>query len=238
MGEPGDPEVDDLTQVAQDYLKAIWSATEWGGPPITTKGLAARFSTSPANVSDTMRRLANQGLVSYEPYRPAALTPRGARLAVAMVRRHRLIETFLAEVLGYAWQEVHEEAERLEHATSDDFLDRIDRLLNHPLFDPHGDPIPDPRGTWKPPSDAVRLSDAPAGRYRVVRVSDADREVLTRLGRCGTLPGALLERSAHTPPVIRIEGSPVDLRPEDLEAVRVQPMGSVQPSRLPSKRPG
>lgn len=229
MGEPDDLGVDDLTPVAQDYLKVIWSATEWGEPPITTKGLAGRFSTSAANVSDTMRRLASQGLVSYEPYRPAALTERGGRLAVAMVRRHRLIETFLAEVLGYAWHEVHEEAERLEHATSGDFLQRIDRLLGHPQYDPHGDPIPDPSGTWEPPPDAVRLSRAPAGRYRVVRVSDANRDVLTRLGRYRVVPGALLELTADTPPVIAIEDSPVDLRPEDLEAVRVQPMGAGQP---------
>jgi DtxR family Mn-dependent transcriptional regulator len=140
-----------------------------------------------------------------------------------MVRRHRLIETFLAEVLGYAWHEVHEEAERLEHATSEDFLDRVDRLLGQPRFDPHGDPIPDLAGTWKPPPDAVRLSEAPAGHYRVVRVSDANRDVLTRLGRYRTVPGALLDLSADSPPVIAIDGSPVELRPEDLEAVRVQP---------------
>lgn len=229
MAESDDLGVDDLTPVAQDYIKVIWSATEWGEPPITTKGLASRFSTSAANVSDTMRRLASQGLVSYEPYRPVTLTERGSHLAVAMVRRHRLIETFLAEVLGYAWHEVHEEAERLEHATSEDFLERIDLLLGHPKFDPHGDPIPGPAGTPKPPRDVIQLSEALAGRYRVVRVSDASRESLARLGRYGVVPGAFLEVTADRPPLIAIEDSPVDLRTEDLEAVRAQPIGVAQP---------
>ena len=121
--------VDELTAVAQDYLKVIWSATEWGDPPITTKGLAARLGTTQANVSETVKRLAAQGLVTYESYRPVRLTARGERLAVAMVRRHRLIEAFLVGVLDYRWDEVHDEAEALEHAASDTLIDRIDALL-------------------------------------------------------------------------------------------------------------
>ena len=233
MPEPDDVGVDDLTPVAQDYIKVIWSATEWGEPPITTTGLASRFSTSAANVSDTMRRLAGQGLVRYQPYRPVTLTDRGSRLAVVMVRRHRLIEAFLAEVLGYALHEVHEEAERLEHATSADFVERVDRLLGHPQFDPHGDPIPDPAAAPKPPRDAVRLSEAPAGHYRVVRVSDASRESLARLGQHGVVPNALLEVTAGKPPVITIDGSPIELHGQELAAVRIQPIdasGRLQPS--------
>jgi DtxR family Mn-dependent transcriptional regulator len=111
-------EVDDLTAVAQDYLKVIWTATERDEPPITTTGLAARLGTSAPNVSETLRRLGGQGLVTYEPYRPVRLTAAGERLAVGMVRRHRLLEAFLVQVLGYGWDEVHEEAERLEHAVS------------------------------------------------------------------------------------------------------------------------
>lgn len=227
MVEPGDLGVDDLTPVAQDYIKVIWSATEWDDPPITTKGLASRFSTSPANVSDTMRRLASQGLVLYEPYKPVTLTEKGGRLAVAMVRRHRLIETFLAEVLGYAWDEVHEEAERLEHATSEDFLLRVDKLLGHPRIDPHGDPIPGPDGTWTAQSGAVPLAEAPAGSYRVARVSDASRESLSRLAQCGVIPGARLEVTTDAPPLTEVEGSPVDLRTEDVAAVRVRPIGAI-----------
>ena len=139
-------EVDDLTVVAQDYLKVIWTATERDEPPITTTGLAARLGTSAPNVSETLRRLAGQGLVTYEPYRPVRLTAAGERLAIGMVRRHRLIEAFLVQVLGYGWDEVHEEAERLEHAVSDQLLGRIDALLGHPSRDPHGHQIPTAAG--------------------------------------------------------------------------------------------
>ena len=204
-------DVDALTPVAQDYLKVVWAATEWGEPPITTKGLAERFGTSQANVSDTMRRLAAQGLVHYEPYRPVVLTERGLRFAKAMVRRHRLIECFLAQVLGYGWDEVHDEAERLEHVVSDTFLDRIDRLMKHPRFDPHGDPIPRPDGSLPTAPPAVLLTQAGPGRHRVARVSDADPEVLGRLRDRGLMPGVVVDVAA------------LDLTDPDLAAVRVRP---------------
>lgn len=210
-------EVDALTAVAQDYVKVIWAATEWGEPPITTKGLAARFGTTQANVSDTVRRLAAQGLVAYEPYRPVALTERGLQLAMAMVRRHRLIECFLAEVLGYGWDEVHDEAERLEHAISDDFLARIDRMLGHPRFDPHGDPIPGPDGRLPTAAPAVLLPQAGTGRHLVARVSDADPEALARLRRRGIVPGVVID-TAH-----------LDLSDPDLQAVRVRPAPALDP---------
>ncbi|MDN5770546.1 MAG: metal-dependent transcriptional regulator, partial [Microlunatus sp.] len=149
--------VEEITTVAQDYLKVIWSATEWGGPAITTKDLAARFGTSQANVSETVKRLAGQNLVDYQPYKPVVLTPRGTVLALAMVRRHRLVETFLVTVLGYEWEEVHDEAERLEHAVSDTLIARIDQRLGHPTSDPHGDPIPAADGTVRRPDDTLQL---------------------------------------------------------------------------------
>jgi DtxR family Mn-dependent transcriptional regulator len=210
-------EVDALTAVAQDYLKVIWAATEWGEPPITTKGLAARFGTTQANVSDTVRRLAAQGLVTYEPYRPVVLTTRGVALAMAMVRRHRLIECFLAQVLGYGWDEVHDEAERLEHAISDDFLARIDRLLDHPRFDPHGDPIPGADGTLPTAAPAVLLPQAVPGLHLVARVSDADPEVLARLRDRGLVPGVV------------VESGELDLTDPDLAAVYVRPLGADRP---------
>lgn len=212
-------EVDLLTPVAQDYLKVIWAATEWGEPPITTKGLAARFGTTQANVSDTVRRLASQGLVTYEPYRPVALTDRGGRLAMAMVRRHRLIECFLAQVLGYGWDEVHDEAERLEHAISDDFLARIDRLLGRPRFDPHGDPIPGPDGTLPTAAPAVLLGQAGPGRHLVARVSDADPEILARLRGRGLVPGVVIDTAE------------LDLTDPDLGAVRVRPAPAADANR-------
>ncbi len=215
--------VDDLTPIAQDYLKVIWSAIEWGDPPISTKGLAARFATTQANVSETMRRLDGQGLVTYQPYKPVTLTPLGESLAVAMVRRHRLLETYLAQELNYGWEEVHEEAERLEHAVSDEFLDRIDHLLGHPRMDPHGDPIPGPNGDWTTQADAIKLSKAEPGQYRVVRVADTDPEQLSRLRRVHLGPGTTVQVRAGLPPTILGAPSPADIEVADLDAVRVRP---------------
>ena len=215
--------VDDLTPIAQDYLKVIWSAIEWGDPPITTKGLAARFATTQANVSETMRRLDGQGLLTYQPYKPVTLTSLGESLAVAMVRRHRLLETYLAQALGYGWEEVHDEAERLEHAVSDVFLDRIDHLLGHPRIDPHGDPIPGPDGDWTPQAGAIKLSHAEPGLYRVVRVADTDPEQLSRLRRQHLEPGSTLDVRAGLPPAILGTSSPTTIQAADLDAVRVRP---------------
>ncbi len=198
----------DISNVAQDYLKVIWSATEWGGPPISTKGLADRFGTTQANVSETLRRLDNQQLVHYQPYKPAALTPRGTQLAVAMVRRHRLIETFLVTSLGYRWDEVHNEAEQLEHAVSDLMIERIDQLLAHPITDPHGDPIPSPDGSAHQPADTIALTDATPGTYTVVRVSDADPHLLARLTTHHIAPGTHLHVQATPglPPNLQVTG--------------------------------
>ena len=177
--------VSTLTSTAQDYLKLIWSATEWSESPITVKELAERLGVRPASVSDAIRRLGEQGLLRHEPYSPIELTDEGRAHAVAMVRRHRLIETFLVEVLGYGWDEVHDEAERLEHAVSDELVDRIDARLGHPTRDPHGDPIPSPEGTPHRP-DAVLLREAPTGAPLVVaRISDADPGILRYLAEHG-----------------------------------------------------
>ena len=123
-----------------DYIKAIW---ELGGVgSASTKDVADRLLVSPASVSNMFVRLQEMGLAEYERYQGASLTERGRVEALRLIRRHRLIETFLLEHLGYDWQEVHEEAERLEHAVSDGFTERLAQLLGHPDHDPHGDPIP------------------------------------------------------------------------------------------------
>ena len=210
--------VDQLTPVAQDYLKIMWSATEWGGPPITNKALAARLGTTPANVTDTLKRLAAQGLVHCRPYHPALLTDAGARLAVAMVRRHRLIEAFLVDTLQFTWEEVHQEAESLEHAASDRFIHRIDALLGHPTADPHGDPIPDADGTVRHPT-AIPLSRT-TGRHRVVRVSDADPEVLSCCRALGIAPNA--HADAHTTPPALVHAIWVDPEPADHPSAATQ----------------
>ncbi|MBU4214040.1 MAG: metal-dependent transcriptional regulator [Actinobacteria bacterium] len=214
--------VEDISAVAQDYLKVIWSATEWGGPPITTKGLAARFGTTQASVSDTVRRLAARGLVEYEPYRPVRLTAQGTTHALAMVRRHRLLETFLVTALGYDWAEVHDEAERLEHAASDLLVHRVDAFLGHPQHDPHGDPIPGDDGRLPPLPEVERLSQAVAGSYRVVRVSDEDASRLGRLSAALVAPGAEVDVVGPGGVELVVAGAPVLLAPGDAEAVLVR----------------
>ncbi|GHG50804.1 DtxR family transcriptional regulator [Flavimobilis marinus] len=170
-----------LTPVAEDYLKVVWSAQEWSDEPVTTKALAARLGVGASTVSETVRRLAAQGLLVHERYGKVTLTDAGRAQALRMVRRHRLLETFLVAQLGYGWDEVHDEAEVLEHAVSDTFLDRLDRALGHPTRDPHGDPIPAADGTVATP-DARPLADLPPRTGgRVARISDADPDVLRYL---------------------------------------------------------
>lgn len=222
---------DQLSPVAQDYLKVIWTRTEWGADPMTTGDLAEHFGTSAANVTETLKRLDAQGLVERVPYKPVALTEVGLRCAVAMVRRHRLLETYLVEKLGYGWHEVHDEAERLEHAVSDDFVTRIDEALGHPTADPHGDPIPDAGHRSSHPEDALPLAAVQAaGAYRVLRVSDADPGVLQRARELGVVPGAELEIELGGGPdgtrAVRAPGgAPLEVGAELAAATLVVPSG-------------
>jgi len=168
----------ELTSVAQDYLKVVWSAQEWSDEPVTTKLLAERIGVGASTVSETVRRLSAQGLLEHPRYGSVELTELGRAHALQIVRRHRLIETFLVSELGYTWDEVHDEAEVLEHAVSDLMVDRIDARLGHPVRDPHGDPIPATDGTVPTPP-AVTLAVLDAGTTgSVARISDADGEVL------------------------------------------------------------
>jgi DtxR family Mn-dependent transcriptional regulator len=167
-----------LTSVAQDYLKVIWNAQEWSGEKVSTKMLAERIGVSASTASESIRKLADQGLVEHEKYGAVTLTERGRRAAVSVVRRHRLLETFLVQMLGYRWDEVHDEAEVLEHAVSDLMLSRIDAKLGHPTRDPHGDPIPMLDGRVPTPP-ARQLSTCADGDHgSVARISDADPEML------------------------------------------------------------
>ncbi|WP_022882819.1 metal-dependent transcriptional regulator [Gryllotalpicola ginsengisoli] len=192
----------ELSSTVQDYLKVIWSATEWSPTPVTVTQLAERMGVRKATVSLGLRRLTDAGLVRHEPYGGIELTDEGRRHAVGMVRRHRILETFLVESLGYAWDEVHDEAENLEHAVSDTLIDRIDALLGHPSRDPHGDPIPSREGEPHLP-EAMRLTDAPPGApLTVERISDADPDVLRELARRGIRPGVALAPPPDLPPAV------------------------------------
>lgn len=167
-----------MNSVIEDYLKVIYSHTEWQPDPMTTGALAARLGLAASSVTEMVKKLVAQNLVVHEPYGAIELTPEGTALALRMLRRHRLIETWLVERIGYAWDEVHDEAEVLEHAMSDRLLDALDAQLGHPVRDPHGDPIPSASGAVARPA-AKLLADVEGGT--VVRISDRDPLVLRHL---------------------------------------------------------
>ena len=170
--------VSELTAVTQDYLKVIWISQEWSDTKVTTKLLAEKLGVSPSTASEGIRKLADQGLVDHAPYGAVTLTESGRVAAVDMVRRHRLLETFLVRELGYRWDEVHAEAEILEHAVSEQLLRHIDAKLGHPKRDPHGDPIPGPDGIV-PEAGSLQLADLDVAQSGVItRISDADPEIL------------------------------------------------------------
>ncbi|EPH05439.1 transcriptional regulator [Cutibacterium avidum] len=192
--------VTSLTASSQTYLKAIWNLQEWSDDPVGTSMLAAKVGVRLSTVSEAVRKLTEQGMLQHTRYGSVALTEEGAQHAVAMVRRHRLIETFLAETLGYRWDQVHEEAEALEHVVSDFMVDRIDELLGYPTKDPHGDPIPSRAGDIEHPDGAVQLSAVhPGVVVRVERVADGDPGLLQFLAECGIGVGTRMEPRPGAP---------------------------------------
>lgn len=182
-----------LSTVAENYLKVIYGHTEWQPNPMTSSQLAAKLGLAPSSVTEMVKKLTVQGLVEHALYGTIVLTARGRAEALRMVRRHRLIETWLVSEFGYGWDEVHDEAEVLEHVVSDRMIDAIDVRLGHPTADPHGDPIPGADGTV-PPTSGVRLSDvSTTAEVRVVRISDSDPEVLRLLEGRGIGVGSSLK---------------------------------------------
>ena len=181
-----------LTAAVQDYVKAIYTL-ESGEGTVTTTALAERLDVRPASVSGMLPKLTELGLVEHEPYRGVRLTPRGTRVALEVVRHHRLLELFLVESLGMTWDEVHAEAEVLEHVLSEELEELIAAKLGDPAFDPHGDPIPSRE--LKVPKDKSRSlhSLEPGERATFVRVSDSDPEMLRFLSERGIAPGAEIE---------------------------------------------
>jgi len=163
----------------------IYGHTEWQHDPMSPSQLAGRLGLAPSTVTEMVKKLVAAGHVEHSPYGAVRLTESGRGEALRMVRRHRLVETWLVEQYGYGWDEVHDEAEVLEHTLSDRLLDAIDAQLGHPRRDPHGDPIPAPDGSVEIP-DAVLLSTLSAGsRGRVVRISDRDAAVLREIAGAG-----------------------------------------------------
>jgi DtxR family transcriptional regulator, Mn-dependent transcriptional regulator len=173
-----------------DYLKAIWEVA--GSEAASTKEVADKLSIAPPSVTNMFTRLREMELVEYERYHGASLTQAGRTEALRLVRRHRLIETFLMQHLGYSWEDVHDEAERLEHSVSEEFTDRLAQLLGHPARDPHGDLIPAKDGTM-PPEDSFPLNLSRKGaRVEVARVALEDAAALSYLGERGLVPGSVV----------------------------------------------
>src|SRR5262245_41723061 len=200
--------VKNATRARQDYVKTLYSLGGTGAIVPTSK-LAARLGVSAPSATNMLRRLADDGLVALAPGRGARLSPAGRRLALHLVRRHRILESFLVQVLGLDWSEVHAEAEVLEHHVSDRVLDAMDRLAGHPQEDPHGHPIPDARGRV-PRRSLVPLATLPEGATAVVReIHDADGRRMARWKQAGLVPGATVRVRGVRPieDVFEIEAS-------------------------------
>jgi DtxR family Mn-dependent transcriptional regulator len=187
-----------LTAPVEDYLKAIYTIGRGTGAAATNE-IAQRLALAPASVSGMVRRLADQGLLAYERYHGVKLTESGRRAALRTLRRHRVIEAYLAEALGYPWDRVHEEAERLEHAASDELVDRMAATIGEPEVDPHGAPIPTRDGSVDE-TEYTALSELPIGASGiVVRVADEDPEMLRYLAELLIVPGKRITVKTRAP---------------------------------------
>jgi DtxR family Mn-dependent transcriptional regulator len=192
-----------ISRVMEDYLKAIYqSASE--EDRVSTTRLADKMNCSAASVTNMLQKLAELKLVLYEPYQGVVLTPAGQKVALEIVRHHRLIELYLAEVLGYSWDKVHDEAEELEHVISEEFEEKIDKALGYPTTDPHGDPIPTKDGHVEQERFHSLWEISDAENVKVRRVSDSDPEALRYLAEIGIFPDveiSVLEKAPFNGPL-------------------------------------
>ncbi len=178
----------------EDYIKSIYSRSLETDGAVTTSYIAERLRVSQAAISDMLKKLKSEDFVHYEKYKGVILTEKGIETAKKVLRRHRLWELFLTKSLGMKWEEVHDEAERLEHETSEELINRIEKYLNYPKFDPHGAPIPDANGLMPEVESAVPLNDAAADEYyTVLRVNDDNREMIEYLSSIGLAIGTKIK---------------------------------------------
>jgi DtxR family Mn-dependent transcriptional regulator len=197
----------EASHAVQDYAKAIYSLSRRGSETVATSALADRLGVSAASASAMAKRLAELGLVSHEPYHGVRLTDSGEKLALEVIRHHRLLELYLAEALGMPWDRVHDEAEVLEHAISEELSDLIAAKLGDPTHDPHGDPIPTRDGHIEEPTTRSLAESQPGDRVVLTRVSDADPAMLRYLGDRGIEPGTPMEVVGREP-----FGGPLNVR--------------------------
>ena len=209
-----------LTAPAEDCLKAVYELERAGaGAAVTTNDLANRLALAAASVTGMVKRLAGQGLIDHARYRGVRLTERGRRTALRTLRRHRVIETYLVSALGFSWDRVHEEAERLEHSASDELVDRMAAALGDPVVDPHGAPIPTrDGGIAEGPAGRALSEVAPGERGRIARVEDEDADRLRSLASLGIRPGVefeVVDRAPFGGPLtLRIAGAPRQRGPQ------------------------
>ncbi len=198
------------TQAVEDYLKAIYEIQQEQGKVATT-ALAERLHVTPASVTGMIKKLAAMNLLDYEPYQGVLLTEAGRKIALEVIRHHRLIERYLAEAMGVPWDQVHQEADRWEHVLSEEMEDRMDALLGHPTTDPHGAPIPTREGTIVQSAHILLVDLRPGEAAQVVEVSDHDPALLRYLGDLGIVPGSEMQvvetGPFDTPIVVQIKGS-------------------------------
>lgn len=211
-----------LTRSVQDYLKVIYSLSPEGRAASTSE-IASRLELSAPSVSGMVKRLSEQGLLEHVPYKGVQLTEEGRRVALRMIRRHRILEAYLVARLGYTWDAVHDEAERLEHAVSEDLIERMAEALGNPEADPHGEPIPTAEG-WIEEVEATPLTQIPAGEaVEIRRVTAGDPERLRYLASMGLQPGArvmVMERLPFSGPItLRVEEQECMIGPELAECL-------------------
>lgn len=182
----------DYSPTEENYLKSIFHLSQ-KEDPVSTNSISEDLKTKPASVSDMLRKLSDKNMLFYEKYKGVRLTPEGKAVALWLVRKHRLWEVFLLKTLGFSWDEVHDVAEQLEHIKSRTLIERLDKFLGFPQYDPHGDPIPDQFGNWHPISSVPLAEISPNTTCHVVSVSDADPAFLRYLGKVGISIGAKIE---------------------------------------------
>ena len=218
----------------ENYVKAIYlTCTAQGGEPAATGQLAAALKVSPGTVTSMLKTLSDGGLATYTPYEGVRLTAAGTALALRIVRRHRLIELFLVKTLNLTWDEVHEEAEHMEHAVSDWLVDRVDEFLGRPVADPHGDPIPRADGSLEMPPNRTLAECSSGETFSLTRVLDQSPEFLRYLTESGLLLGAkgqvVINRAEAGVVMVRIAGQETTLGHEAAKKILVGP-GGVAPS--------
>ncbi len=217
------------TSTVENYLKAILARSSEAGSPVATGSIAEALGVTPGTITTMVKSLAAKGLVEHQPREGVTLTDAGRAQALAVVRKHRLVETFLVQVLKMDWKEVHEEAEALEHAISDRVLLRIDAILGHPGADPHGDPIPGARASRLGRGAGLTLAGCDVQKpMRVERILDQSSRFLEFIQRTGLKPGARVRVRERDPAsgVVRCELSPGEATLGMPEAAKIEVRGA------------